>query len=68
MYNIIVLGLIPGTNIQISLQAFIAMAALFSGGLWIGWIELVRKQSSTSTYRYILPASDVHVRQFLSER
>ncbi len=59
MYNVIVLGYIPGTSIQISFQAWLGMAALLAGALTIVYLERRHRQTP---FRLPLPASRLHVR------
>jgi hypothetical protein len=43
MYNFIVGGYIPGTNIQVSYQAWLAFTTVFFGGGTLAWIEYKEK-------------------------
>lgn len=57
MYSIVVLGLVPGTNIQISFQAWLVMTAIIVGAL-IYKLE----HYNPSALRLPLPASRLHQR------
>ena len=59
MYNVLVLGYVPGTNIQISFQAWLGIAVVLVGALAILYVE--RRQHQTP-FRLPLPASRLHVR------
>ena len=59
MYNVLVLGYVPGTNIQISFQAWLGVAAVVAGAVAILYIG--RRQRQTP-FRLPLPASRLHVR------
>ncbi len=64
MYNVIVLGFVPGTNVQISFQAWLAITIglpvlfLISRSL-IQWLASVRHASFV---RLPLPANQLHLR------
>lgn len=63
MYSFIVGGFLPGTNVQISFQAYLAIMIL-GGGLTVAWIERRRQvfTSVVSRSRQPLPASQLHHR------
>ena len=64
LYNFLVLGYIPGTNIQLSFQAVIGLSAVFMGAASITWIELRRRGLSwqPSLIRQPLHANRLHLR------
>ena len=45
MYSVLVLGLIPGTNIQISFLAWLIITAIVSVIASIAWLEYKRHQN-----------------------
>ncbi len=67
MYDFVVGGYLPGTNIQLSLQAWIAIADILFGFISIYYLEMrqqLAKQVAQSA-RQPLPASSLHHRQQL---
>lgn len=64
LYNFLVLGYIPGTNIQLSFQAVMALVVIFMGAASIVWIELRHHRLSwqPAMIRQPLPASRLHQR------
>jgi hypothetical protein len=64
MYDLIVGGFIPGTNIQISLQAYLAIITLLLGSSAIIWIENKNRIIIVEALpvRVTLNANDLHYR------
>jgi len=64
LYSFLVLGYIPGTNIQLSFQAILALEVIMAGTAAIGWIELQRRLFgwANQTIRQPLHASQLHLR------
>lgn len=62
MYGFIVLGIIPGTNIALSFQAWLVIAAVLPVGLWLGRVQIRRFLLSATPDRSPLPASQLHHR------
>lgn len=66
MYSFLVLGIIPGTNIQITFQAWMLLFSLVSVGVLL--VKLLRLQFDMDTYgdtsalRAPLHASQLHSR------
>jgi hypothetical protein len=46
MYSVLVLGMIPGTHIQVSFQAWLAVTTILSGIISILWLEHKNKQNA----------------------
>lgn len=59
LYNFLVLGYIPGTNIQLSFQAVLALLVVFAGVASISWIELHRRRPGLASTigRQLLPSN-----------
>lgn len=63
MYSFVVLGIIPGTNIQISFQAWLAAAILVFCFGPIVWREFKLRHALTmASGRQALHASQLHLR------
>ena len=64
MYTFLVLGLIPGTNVQISFQAWLAIMALLPVAARVLKVPLGRllEMGKAATPRLPLPASQLHQR------
>jgi len=61
MNTILVLGLIPGTNIQISFQAWLGIITVLIGAALIFLIELnLRRRGRQTTVRKPLLANQLH--------
>lgn len=63
MYNFLVLGYIPGTNIQLSFNTIVAAFTVIAGASAIVTIELHRRRLlPTLPLRMTLHASSLHLR------
>lgn len=63
MYSVMVLGLIPGTNVQISFVAWLIITIVLSVGSSIIWLEYKRRQSEIwLPAHYPKHASQLHQR------
>lgn len=63
LYSFIVLGYIPGTNIELSFPATLVLLAILAVVVAFGWAELHRRYlSGTSWTRQPLHASQLHLR------
>jgi hypothetical protein len=65
MQTFLVLGLIPGTNTQITFRVWLNCLGLFVVFLCSAWLHSVRKRASLSSFplaRIPLPASQLHRR------
>lgn len=65
MYNFVVLGLVPGTNIQISFQAWLGMMGALSVALPLVWTTITNRLRSlrhTPAVRRTLHARELHQR------
>ena len=66
MYSFLVLGIIPGTNIQITFQGWITILGLLACGVGIYWLASHHKTLVASfTQRTVLYANQLHVRIYL---
>lgn len=64
LYNFLVLGYVPGTNIQLSFQAVMGLVVILMGAASIVWIELRHRRLSwqPAMIRQPLDASRLHRR------
>lgn len=64
LYSFLVLGYVPGTNIQLSFQAIMGLFVILVGCASIVWIEFQRRHRPRSVSRLRLPlhASQLHLR------
>jgi len=62
MDTLLVLGIVPGTNIQISFQMWLAVATLLAGGATIVRLELQKIADTQANSRPLLYASQLHQR------
>jgi hypothetical protein len=63
MYSFLVGGYLPGTNIQLSFQAYLAIMTLLGGSGAVVWIELKRHLLGQAVFvRQPLHASRLHHR------
>ena len=64
MYDLIVGGYLPGTNIQISLVAWMAISTLLFGIFSIAWLEYKNRQVNEPKFpqRIVFNASELHYR------
>ncbi len=70
MYNFIVLGQVPGTNVQISFQAWLVLMALLAIMTPVVWAQLKRRWQELEAVieRQPLHASQLHQRLHLTAR
>lgn len=70
MYAFLVLGLVPGTNIQISFQAWLVMLALspLLGLALRPYLRQLLKRGLAGPARLPLPASQLHCRIQMTAR
>lgn len=64
MYSFLVGGFVPGTNVQLSFQTYLAIMSLLVGSISIVWIEKRRHYLAAATIqlRQPLHASQLHQR------
>lgn len=63
MNSLLVLGLIPGTNIAISFEAWLGVMTVLFGGLSLWRLEFRQRALATRTIsRIVLHASQLHQR------
>jgi len=62
MDTLLVLGIVPGTNIQITFQVWLAAATLLTGGMAMVRLGLQKTVEARASMRPILHASQLHLR------
>lgn len=65
LYNFLVLGYIPGTDIQLSFQAVLGLVVIFAGATVIAWIEVRRRWlgMEPTMFAGTTDASQLHLRE-----